>query len=64
MKVPQNLSALRERYLRDPLSIRLGGIAANMARIASFSEHPAKPKANSSSSGPRRKLLFQFRPRW
>lgn len=26
----------RERFLRDPLPIRLGGIAANLARVASF----------------------------
>lgn len=28
--------ALRERYLRDGLPIRLGGLAANLARIRSF----------------------------
>ncbi|HKV39685.1 MAG TPA: hypothetical protein VJX67_10760 [Blastocatellia bacterium] len=32
--------AIRERYLRDPLPIRLGGLAANLARIQSFSGHP------------------------
>ena len=31
---------IRERYLRDNLSIRLGGLAANLARIKSFSDHP------------------------
>jgi len=31
-------SHLRERYLRDGLPIRLGGIAANLARITSFSD--------------------------
>lgn len=31
------LEAIRERYLRDELNIRLGGLAANLARIASFS---------------------------
>ena len=36
----KNASALRERYLRDPLPIRLGGLAANLARIQSFSIHP------------------------
>ena len=30
----------RERYLRDQLSVRLGGLAANLARIRSFSDHP------------------------
>lgn len=29
-------SAIRERYLRDELPIRLGGLAANLARIKSF----------------------------
>ena len=32
--------AIRERYLRDELPIRLGGLAANLARIKSFSDHP------------------------
>lgn len=29
--------AIHKRYLRDPLSIRLGGLAANLARVKSFS---------------------------
>ncbi len=33
-------TAIRERYLRDALSIRLGGLAANLARVKSFSNHP------------------------
>jgi len=36
-----NRSQLRERYLRDPLSVRLGGLAANLARVRSFSDNPA-----------------------
>ena len=32
-------SILRERYLRDPLQVRLGGLAANLARVESFSDH-------------------------
>jgi hypothetical protein len=36
-----SLSGLRERYLSDPVSIRLGGIAANLARIGTFSDNPA-----------------------
>ena len=32
--------AIRERYLKDPLPLRLGGLAANLARIKSFSDHP------------------------
>lgn len=31
---------LRERYLRDPLPIRLGGLAADLARIVSFADDP------------------------
>jgi hypothetical protein len=36
-----NRSALRERYLRDALPVRLGGLAANLARVRSFSDNPA-----------------------
>ena len=36
----KNEVAIKERYLRDPLPIRLGGLAANLARIQSFSDHP------------------------
>jgi hypothetical protein len=32
--------AIRKRYLRDALPLRLGGLAANLARIKSFSDHP------------------------
>jgi len=32
--------AIRERYLRDAMPVRLGGLAANLARIKSFSDHP------------------------
>ena len=31
---------IRERYLQDPLPIRLGGLAADLARIASCAENP------------------------
>ena len=34
-------SVIRERYLRDELPIRLGGLAANLARIKSFSSNMA-----------------------
>jgi hypothetical protein len=33
--------AIQERYLRDELPTRLGGLAANLARIRSFSSHAA-----------------------
>jgi len=32
-------TALRERYLRDGLPTRLGGLAANLGRIKSFAAH-------------------------
>ena len=32
--------ALRQRDRRDPVSVRLGGIAANLARIGTFSDNP------------------------
>jgi hypothetical protein len=36
----RNRTAIRERFLRDPLPVRLGGLAANLARVESFSKHP------------------------
>lgn len=39
---------IRQRFLRDPLPIRLGGLAADLARIASFSENPANRQAVAS----------------
>jgi hypothetical protein len=36
----RNWETIRERYLRDSLPIRLGELAANLARIKSFSDHP------------------------
>jgi hypothetical protein len=38
-------AVIRERYLRDPLHIRLGGLAANLARVQSFSNHDEHSKA-------------------
>ncbi len=35
------LFATRERFLRDRVPVRLGGIASNLARIRSFSEDPS-----------------------
>lgn len=35
-----NRSGLRDRYLRDSLPVRLGGLAANLARVRSFSGNP------------------------
>ena len=39
---------IQERYLQDALDIRLGGIAANLARIKSFSSHDANQEAVAS----------------
>lgn len=36
----RNLEALRRRYLQSSPMNRLGGLAANLARVASFSDHP------------------------
>jgi len=33
--------SIRDRYLRDNLPVRLGGLAANLSRIKSFSTHDA-----------------------
>jgi hypothetical protein len=41
-------SSIRERYLRDDLPIRLGGLAANLGRIKSFSAHDASREAVES----------------
>lgn len=41
-------TAIRERYLRDELPVRLGGLAANLARIQSFSDHPDHCEAVAS----------------
>jgi hypothetical protein len=37
----KNLEIIKKRYLQDDLPTRLGGIAANIARIASWSSDPA-----------------------
>ncbi len=40
--------AVRERYNRDPLPLRLGGLAANLARVSSFADHPRHDSAVAS----------------
>ena len=40
-----NLDERKNRYLRDPLPIRLGGLAANLARVKSFSMLTANASA-------------------
>ena len=41
-------TAIRERYLRDALPTRLGGLAANLGRIKSFAAHEASREAVES----------------
>jgi len=41
-------TAIRERYLRDRLPIRLGGLAANLSRIKSFAAYDASREAVES----------------
>lgn len=35
----RDLTSLRERYLRDPLPVRVGGVAANLARLSDWADH-------------------------
>lgn len=37
----KNDTALQERYMRDELPIRLGGLAANLRRVQSFAKNDA-----------------------
>ena len=37
----KDLSNVHARYARDPLPVRLGALAADLARVASFSQNPA-----------------------
>ena len=38
-------TTIRDRYLQDPLPIRLGGLAADLARIASWADNPKNHRA-------------------
>ena len=42
------MTAIRERYLRDTLPVRLGGLAANLSRVKSFAAHDASRDAVES----------------
>lgn len=44
----RNMEAIKVRYLQDDLQVRLGGISANLARIASACSNPANWKAVQS----------------
>lgn len=41
----KNLEAIRTRYLQQDQARRIGGLAANLARVASFSDKPGNFKA-------------------
>lgn len=43
------LDKLRSRYLQDSIPVRLGGLAANLARVASFSKHDGHREAVSAT---------------
>ncbi len=44
----KNLARRRDRYLRDNLAVRLGGVAANLCRIKTFVAHDANQTAVES----------------
>ena len=41
----KNLEAIRTRYLQQDSARRIGGLAANLARVASFADNPNNFKA-------------------
>src|SRR5215204_898360 len=41
-------TAIQERYMRDELPVRLGGLAANLSRIKSFSANEASRETVAS----------------
>jgi hypothetical protein len=43
------LESRRSRYLQDPIPTRLGGLAANLARVASFCRHDGHQPAVSAA---------------
>ena len=43
------LDKLRSRYLQDSIPVRLGGLAANLARVASLSKHDGHREAVSAT---------------
>lgn len=44
----KNLDKLRSRYLQDSTPVRLGGLAANLGRVASFSKYADHQKVVDS----------------
>jgi hypothetical protein len=47
-RIMRDWSAIQERYLRDPLPVRWGGLAANLRRVKSFADHDANEAAVAS----------------
>jgi hypothetical protein len=41
----KNLDKRRDRYMRDQPAVRLGGLAANLARVSSIAHEPAERQA-------------------
>ncbi len=41
----KNLERKRERYLKDPLPKRLGGLAASLGRVASSAQHDTRTES-------------------
>lgn len=41
----KDFASVKDRYLRDPIPVRLGGLAADLARIGSASANPANGPA-------------------
>ncbi|MFQ5639153.1 MAG: hypothetical protein ACE5IR_14315 [bacterium] len=41
------LEKLHTKYMQDPIPVRLGGLAANLSRVASFSKHVRQREAVS-----------------
>lgn len=37
----RNLNEIKQRFLQDDVATQIGGIAANLARVSSFSRNPA-----------------------
>lgn len=44
----KKLDKLRSRYLKDPIPVRLGGLAANLSRVSSFSKNEDHQKVVST----------------
>ena len=44
----KDMTAIQERYVRDTLAVRLGGIAANLSRVKSFAEYDSNEAAVAS----------------